>query len=395
MAVIRFPHAFNFGASILAKVDEGGGFQGNKGLSTYDVVKEFDQVDQLDLKQVLAAVDDVNLAAYPTRTGADFYHQLAPDLQALAKLGVNQVLVSLSWARLFPKGEELSPNEAGLKFYQILLEKINAVGLEPIVVLGDGALPLNLSIKYNGWATRRVVADFNRYANVCFDNFGHLVKYWVTFSDVSSVLTSPYLGGGVLLNQTDMELKYQAFVHQLLASALVSKNLHEQYPDSKLGYGLSYQVDLSGGTRAYEQNFHQRLLADFILKGKYSPLLVASLDKEEIELDLDEMDVETIADSQVDFIQLDWQATENLTAVLLELAERYQLPIIVCDCSVDLQANLGQIGQALARKVEVAGYFPVVFGKDRLLAVDAEFLRKPTDTYRTYQELVFERILKL
>ncbi|MGN9066391.1 family 1 glycosylhydrolase [Ligilactobacillus agilis] len=394
MTVMRFPKQFNFGATILAKDDEGGFDQGNKGLTTYDVLTASENVAKLDLEEVLAAVEIEGLASYPSRQGVDFYHRLDEDLQTLVNLGISQVLVSLSWARLFPKGEELSPNEVGLKFYQILLTKIKALGLEPIVILGDGALPLNLSVKYNGWATRRLVADFNRYANACFDNFGQLVSKWLTFIDLTAVLNTPYLAGGIL-SRADAEIAYQALVHQLLASSLASKNLHEQFQASQLGYGISYQVDLTEGRAAFEQNFKQRLLADLVLRGAYSPLLAQLLEQAEIELDLDELDAETLAESKVDFIYLNWPETQhNLEVALLELTERYQLPIIVGDFSSKYRQNIQAVARALSQKATVVGYFPQVFNGG-LVAVASDLTRQKTAAYNDYQDIIFNNGLEI
>lgn len=391
---MRFPKQFNFGATILAKDDEGGFDQGNKGLTTYDVLTASENVAKLDLEEVLEAVGIEGLASYPSRQGVDFYHRLDEDLQTLVNLGISQVLVSLSWARLFPKGEELSPNEVGLKFYQILLTKIKALGLEPIVILGDGALPLNLSVKYNGWATRRLVADFNRYANACFDNFGQLVSKWLTFIDLTAVLTAPYLAGGIL-SRADAEIAYQALVHQLLASSLASKNLHEQFQTSQLGYGISYQVDLTEGRAAFEQNFKQRLLADLVLRGEYSPLLAQLLEQAEIELDLDELDAETLAESKVDFIYLNWSETQhNLEVALLELTERYQLPIIVGDFSSKYRQNIQAVARALSQKATVVGYFPQVFNGG-LVAVASDLTRQKTAAYNDYQDIIFNNGLEI
>ena len=394
MTVMRFPKQFNFGATILAKDDEGGFDQGNKGLTTYDVLTASENVAKLDLEEVLAAVEIEGLASYPSRQGVDFYHRLDEDLQTLVNLGISQVLVSLSWARLFPKGEELSPNEVGLKFYQILLTKIKALGLEPIVILGDGALPLNLSVKYNGWATRRLVADFNRYANACFDNFGQLVSKWLTVVDLTAVLNAPYLAGGIL-SRADAESAYQALVHQLLASSLASKNLHEQFQASQLGYGISYQVDLTEGRAAFEQNFKQRLLADLVLRGAYSPLLAQLLEQAEIELDLDELDAETLAESKIDFIYLNWPETQhNLEVALLELTERYQLPIIVGDFSSKYRQNIQAVARALSQKATVVGYFPQVFNGG-LVAVASDLIRQKTAAYNDYQDIIFNNGLEI
>lgn len=43
------------------------------------------------------------------------------------------------------------------------------LGIEPIVTLSHYEMPLALAVKYNGWVERRVIDDFVRFANVCFD----------------------------------------------------------------------------------------------------------------------------------------------------------------------------------------------------------------------------------
>lgn len=43
-------------------------------------------------------------------------------------------------------------------------------------------LPQTLQDKYKGFLSREVVADFERYAEVCFEAFGDLVENWFTIN---------------------------------------------------------------------------------------------------------------------------------------------------------------------------------------------------------------------
>ena len=45
------------------------------------------------------------------------------------------------------------------------------LGIKPIVTLSHYEMPVALSLKYNGWVERKVIADFVRFATVCFEEF--------------------------------------------------------------------------------------------------------------------------------------------------------------------------------------------------------------------------------
>ena len=56
--------------------------------------------------------------------------------------------------RIFPKGDEEEPNEAGLKYYDELFDELHAHGIEPLVTLSHYETPLYLARKYHGWIDR-------------------------------------------------------------------------------------------------------------------------------------------------------------------------------------------------------------------------------------------------
>ena len=58
---------------------------------------------------------------YPNHDGVDFYHRYKEDIALFAKMGFKQFRMSISWSRIFPHGDEETPNQAGLEFYRNVL----------------------------------------------------------------------------------------------------------------------------------------------------------------------------------------------------------------------------------------------------------------------------------
>src|SRR5947207_6093230 len=44
-------------------------------------------------------------------------------------------------------------------------------------------LPQTLQDRYLGFLSRDIIADYERYARVCFNAFGDRVKHWITFNE--------------------------------------------------------------------------------------------------------------------------------------------------------------------------------------------------------------------
>ena len=52
---------------------------------------------------------------YPNHDAIDFYHHYKEDIALFAEMGFKQYRMSISWSRIFPKGIEEEPNQAGLR----------------------------------------------------------------------------------------------------------------------------------------------------------------------------------------------------------------------------------------------------------------------------------------
>ena len=94
---------------------------------------------------------------YPNHEGIDFYHHYKEDLSLFQEWDFAvSVLLSL-WTRIFPNGDEETPNEAGLAYYDDLFQDMLDKGMEPVVTISHYEMPLHLVQKYEGWANRKLI----------------------------------------------------------------------------------------------------------------------------------------------------------------------------------------------------------------------------------------------
>mgnify|MGYP005984387489 FL=1 len=101
----------------------------------------------------------------------------------LKYLGVNYYRFSLSWSRIIPFGIADSPvNPAGILYYQNLLQELVDNNIEPLVTISCFDHPETLQ-EYGGFPNPEFEEHFAYYVRVVFQNFGHLVKYWITFNE--------------------------------------------------------------------------------------------------------------------------------------------------------------------------------------------------------------------
>ena len=65
------------------------------------------------------------------REAIDMYHRFRRTFRLFAEMGFKTYRLSIAWSRIFPKGDELEPNEAGLKFYEDLFKECHKSALSP------------------------------------------------------------------------------------------------------------------------------------------------------------------------------------------------------------------------------------------------------------------------
>nr|HPJ00898.1 family 1 glycosylhydrolase [Enterococcus sp.] len=170
---------FLWGGAVAAHQLEGGWQEGGKGISVADVMT-------VGRHGVPRRITDGVLAGenYPNHEAIQFYHHYKEDVKLFAELGLKCFRTSIAWTRIFPKGDEIEPNEAGLQFYDDLFDECLKYGIEPVITLSHFEMPYHLVTEYGGWRNRKVIDFFARFAEVCFTRYQDKVTYWMTFNEI-------------------------------------------------------------------------------------------------------------------------------------------------------------------------------------------------------------------
>ncbi|KAJ3197820.1 hypothetical protein HK101_000137 [Irineochytrium annulatum] len=223
----QFPENFLWGGAIAANQAEGAYNQGGKGLSTQDVAP----------KGIMGPITEEPTEDNMKLIGIDLYHRYKEDVKLFAEMGFKVFRTSIAWSRIFPKGDELEPNEEGLQFYDDLFDECHKYGIEPLVTLSHYETPLHLSKEYDGWVNRKMVGFYERYATTVFNRYKNKVKYWLTFNEINSILEAPFMSGGIYTPKEKLSKQdlYQAIHHEFVASASAVKLCHEIIPTAQIG----------------------------------------------------------------------------------------------------------------------------------------------------------------
>lgn len=120
--------------------------------------------------------------------GSHHYDHASEDVELLSWLGVDAYRFSIAWPRVLPEGRG-DVNPSGLGFYDRLVDRLLAAGIEPVVTLYHWDLPAALQAE-GGWAVRSTAEAFAEYAATVVGALGDRVTTWVTHNEpaVASLL---------------------------------------------------------------------------------------------------------------------------------------------------------------------------------------------------------------
>lgn len=241
---MSFKKDFLWGGACAAHQFEGGWDEGGKGPSIADVMTAGSNGVPRRITDGIVPGED-----YPNHVGIDFYHHYKEDIALFAEMGFKAFRTSIAWTRIYPNGDEETPNEEGLKFYDDVFDECLKYGIQPIVTLSHFELPYGLAKKYNGFMDKRVIDFFVRFATTCFKRYKNKVKYWMTFNEINNQAADPIAHhliqeGGILTtddNPDNEYMMYQSGINELIASAKTVKIGHEINPDFMIGCMIAYE----------------------------------------------------------------------------------------------------------------------------------------------------------
>ena len=170
---------------------------------------------------------------YPYHEGIDFYHRYKEDIALFAEMGFKIFRMSISWARIFPKGIEEKPNQEGINFYRRVFEELKKYHIEPLVTIFHYDLPVYLEEELGGWNNRELIKHYVKYAKVLFKEYRGLVKYWLTFNEINNVAMMKNL----LPNYPSSKIQkdFQLLHYEFVASAKAVQVAHEIDPEYVVG----------------------------------------------------------------------------------------------------------------------------------------------------------------
>ncbi|GBP05960.1 Myrosinase 1 [Eumeta japonica] len=164
----------------------------------------------------------------------DSYHLYERDVEMMRELGIDFYRFSLSWPRLLPSGFSDRVNEAGVAYYNNLINEMLKYNIEPMITLYHWDLPQRLQ-DLGGWTNPLIEDWFADYARVAFEQFGDRVKYWITINEPKEVCYHGYGSTGLapMLNYPGIA-EYMCAKNLLVAHA---KAYHIYDDEFKSKYG--------------------------------------------------------------------------------------------------------------------------------------------------------------
>ena len=316
-----FPKDFLWGGATAANQCEGGFDKGGRGLANVDITphgkNRFPVMLGLD-----HSLDFHEGEFYPAKEGIDFYTHYKEDIKLFGEMGFKTYRMSLAWTRIYPKGDELEPNEEGLRFYEDVFKECHKYGIEPLVTITHFDCPIHLIKEYGGWKNRKLIEFYERLCRTIFTRYKGLVKYWLTFNEINMILHLPFMGAGLLIEdkETALKDKYQAIHHELVASALATKIAHEIDPDNKVGCMLAagntypYTCNPDDVWKSIQSDREGYFFIDVQARGYYPRYALKQMEREGTMPIMEDGDQELLKDNTVDFISFSYYSSRCTSA---------------------------------------------------------------------------------
>lgn len=329
----KFPDGFLWGGAIAANQIEGAWDVDGKGASIADhITAGTKSSPRRFTKEILLGEN------YPSHEAVDFYHRYKEDIKLLAEMGFKVLRMSIAWSRIFPKGDEQAPNKEGLEYYRNVFLECQKYGIEPLVTLSHYEMPIYLCKEYGGWTNRKLIEFFLRYCETVFIEYKGLVKYWLTFNEMNTLVSrfGTLLCAGILPEdgedifgmkrrnvpetKEEKSARFTALHHQFVAAAKVVNLAHKVDEENQVGCMLSaapsyaYTCNPEDVLEARSQmNRSIFFCGDVCAKGKYPYFMKRYFEENEITIAKEEGDDEILRQGAVDFMTFSYYSSRCAT----------------------------------------------------------------------------------
>ena len=240
MAQLTFPTGFLWGAATAAYQIEGAWNEDGRGESIWDRFSHTTgKVHNNDNGDV----------------ACDHYHRWREDIALMRELGLQAYRFSIAWPRVLPEGTG-AINQAGLDFYDRLVDGLLEAGITPFATLYHWDLPQVLQDE-GGWANRASADAFANYADIVSRRLGDRVKHWITHNEP---WCTAFLGNYLGLHAPGLQQGPALAVahHVLLSHGTAVPVLRANSPGADVGITLNFSPAYPASDSAEDQAAAQR-----------------------------------------------------------------------------------------------------------------------------------------
>ncbi len=262
-----FPDGFVFGTATAAYQVEGSG-KGGAGTCHWDT---------------FAATPGNVVRSEDGRLACDHYTHWSEDLDLLANGNFDAYRFSISWPRILPEGRG-TRNDAGLDFYDRLVDGMLDRGLQPHATLYHWDLPSALA-DLGGWTNRDVAGWFADYAAIVAERLGDRLTSVATINEPWCVSWLSHFEGHHAPGLRDIRAAARSMHHVLLAHGHATRTLRE-IGQPNLGIVLNFEYaepasDSPGDQRAAatQDAIYNRWFIEALTNGRYPDLALEGLEQ--------------------------------------------------------------------------------------------------------------------
>jgi beta-glucosidase len=167
----------------------------------------------------------------------DFFHRYRDDVKLMKELGLDAFRFSIAWPRVLPQGRG-AVNQAGLDFYDRLVDELLANEIEPFATLFHWDSPQALEAE-GGWRARETAEAFVEYAEAVAGRLGDRVRHWITHNEP---WVYAWIGHAWGLHAPGLTSEADAVAvahHLLLSHGWAVEAIRRAAPDARVGITLN------------------------------------------------------------------------------------------------------------------------------------------------------------
>lgn len=291
MTSYQFPENFAWGAATAAYQIEGAIAEEGRQPSVWDT---------------FSATPGRTLNGDTGDVACDHYHRFESDVKLMAELGIRHYRFSLAWPRIIPDGRG-AVNEAGIDFYQRLVDCLRKHGITPHATLFHWDSPQALEDRYGSWRSREMAHDFADYVSAAVSRLGDRITNWMTINEIPCFThmgyavdaDPPHAPGTRVATRKEV---WQTVHHAVLAHGLATQAIRAASPTPCSVMLVGNPVvtvpiaetpeHIAAAQQAFAISGANGAIEFPVLTGKYSPALLEQLGSDAPEMQAG--DLETI-----------------------------------------------------------------------------------------------------